>query len=102
MSGDAGFQAGAWFRARLLQRYLRALRCTTGEGQIQGTLGEEKVDFLLWAEQYVAQIDPLSATTPNPDRQRDRPSYYGNSGEQTLKDLLIRFLGRDSQRQAQR
>jgi hypothetical protein len=66
--------AGAWFRARLLQRYLRALRRTTGEGEIQGALGDETVDFLLWAEQYVAQLDPLSATPANPDQQRDRPS----------------------------
>jgi len=86
-------QAGAWFRARLLQRYLRALRRAAGEGRLQCTLGEEKVDFLLWAERYAAQLDPLSTTPLNPDQQRDR----GNSGEQVLKDLLIRFLGCDGQ-----
>jgi hypothetical protein len=46
--------------------------------------GEEKVNFLRWAEQYVAQLDPLSGIPPNPDQQRDR----GCSGEQALKDLL--------------
>ena len=86
-------QAGAWFRARLLQRYLRAMRRTTGEGQIQGALGQEKVDFLLWAEQYAAQLDPLSAVPPNPDQQRDHP----HSGERLLKDLLFRVLGCDGQ-----
>jgi len=86
-------QAGAWFRARLLQRYLRAMRRTAGEGQIRATLGEEEVDFLLWAEQYAAQLDPLSAVPANPDQQRDRP----HSGEQVLKEFLIRFLGCDGQ-----
>jgi hypothetical protein len=76
---------------------LRALRRVVGEGQIQATLGEEKVDFLLWAEQYAAQLDPLSASPSNPDQQRDRPSHYGYSGEQVLKDLLVRFLGCDGQ-----
>jgi hypothetical protein len=86
-------QAGAWYRARPLRRYLRALRRATSEGQIQGTFGEEKIDFLLWAEQYAAQLDRLSATPPNPDQQRDRP----HSGEQVLKELLIRVLGCDGQ-----
>jgi hypothetical protein len=72
---------------------LRALRRTAGERQIQGALGEEKVDFLLWAEQYAAQLDSLSAIPPNPDQQRDR----SRSGEQVLKDLLIRFFGCDGQ-----
>ena len=84
-------QAGVWFRTQLLRRYLRALRRTNGEGRIQGILGEEKVDFLLWAEQYVDQLDPLSATPRNPDQQRDRSPYW-NSGEQELKNLLARFL----------
>jgi hypothetical protein len=69
----------------------RAVRRASGEGRIQGTLGDEKVDFLLWAEQYAAQLDPLSAIPPNPDQQRVRP----HSGEQVLKELLIRFLGCD-------
>ena len=93
LSAELESQAGAWDHARLLRHYLRVLSRTAGEGQIRATLGEEKVDFLLWAEQCAAQLDPLSATPPNPDRQRDRP----HSGDQVHKDLLVRFLGCDSQ-----
>jgi hypothetical protein len=71
----------------------RAFRRAAGEGHIRGALGEDNVDFLLWAEQFAAQLDPLSAVPLNPDQQRDRP----HSGEQVLKDLLIRFLGCDGQ-----
>ncbi len=85
-------QAGAWIRARSLQRYLRALRRTVGEARIQGTLGNDKVDFLLWAEKYVDQLDPLSSTPRNPVQQRERSPYW-NSEEQDLKHLLSRFFG---------
>lgn len=30
-----------------------------------------------------------------PPMRRSRPTYYGNSGEQALKDLLVRFFGCD-------
>jgi hypothetical protein len=84
-------QAGVWLRTQLLRRYLRALRRTIGEGRIQGILGEDRVDFLLWAEQYADQLDPLSSTPRNSDQQRDRSPYW-NSGEQELKNLLSRLL----------
>jgi len=89
-------QAGAWFRAKLLQRYLRALRRTVGENAVDGKLGDDKVDFLTWAEQYADQLNPLSTTPSNPDQQRER-SFYGASGEAMLKQLLLRVSGCDNE-----
>lgn len=84
-------QAGAWFRAKFLQRYLRALRRAAGEGRLQGMLGDEKVDFLLWAEQYVSQLDPLPKTPRNPDQQCGRSPYW-RSDEEALKKQLFRLF----------
>jgi hypothetical protein len=84
-------RAGAWYRARLLQRYLRAPRRTTGDGQIRGALGEEKVDFLLWAEQFAGQLDPRDSPEPRPAA---RSLAFRRAGPQRL---LIRFLGCDGQ-----
>ena len=89
-------QAGAWFRARLLQRYLRAMRLAAGEGRVRGALGDEKIDFLLWAEVYVDQLNPLSTTPRNPDQQRDHLPYW-KSDEEALKKLLFRLFGCDDE-----
>jgi hypothetical protein len=89
-------QAGAWYRAKLLQRYLRALRGTAGEGRALGTLGDQKVDFLVWAEQYVKQLNPLSMTPRNPDQQQERSNYW-HAEENDLKKLLFRLFGCDGQ-----
>jgi hypothetical protein len=88
-------QAGAWYRARLLQRYLRMFRRTIGAGAITGKLRDKKVDFLLWAEQYVDQLNPLSSTPDNPDQQHHGSGYW-NSGEREPKDFFIRFFGFDA------
>ncbi len=85
-------QAGAWFRAQLLQRYLRALRRAAGDGRVNVKLGDQKVDFLNWAEKYVDQLNPLSHTVRNPDQQRDR-SIYWKANEEALKNLLFRLFG---------
>jgi len=85
-------QAGAWFRAQLLQRYLRALHRAAGDGRVNAKLGDKKVDFLYWAEKYVDQLNPLSRTVRNPDQQRDR-SIYWKANEEALKNLLFRLFG---------
>jgi hypothetical protein len=85
-------QAGAWLRATILQRYLRALRRAAGDGRVRGTLGEKKVDFLRWAEQYVDQLNPLSTTPRNPDQQREH-SVYWKADEEALKKQLFRLFG---------
>jgi hypothetical protein len=85
-------QAGAWYRARMLRRYLRALRSVVGEGRLQGKLGEEEVDFLLWAEQYVDQLDPLHAA-PRVDEMMPGTGWqYRDSSE--LQAQMGRLLGR--------
>jgi hypothetical protein len=86
-------QAGAWSRARHLRRYLRALRAAVGEGYIIGKLGEEKTDFLTWAERYVEQLDPLA---PAPRVEEMMPEVrYGYSHDSELQSQLGRLLGRD-------
>jgi hypothetical protein len=85
-------QAGAWFRAAMLRRYLRALRRVAGEGRLQSTLGDEKVDFLLWAEKYVDQLDPLHATPRIPEMMPESRWSYGNDSE--AQNLMARLLGR--------
>lgn len=60
-------QAGAWFRARLLHRYIRVARRALGEERITAQRGKEPVDFFAWAQSYVDQLDPLHPTPRNAD-----------------------------------
>jgi hypothetical protein len=84
-------QAGAWLRATLLRRYLRVLRRVAGEGQIAGTLGDQKVDFLLWAEQYVNQLNPCYPAPRVPEMlPGSRCSYRSNT---EMQSQLARLLG---------
>ena len=52
-------QAGAWSRAQLLRRYLRAARAHSAATGFKVDLQGTPVDFLAWAEHYVNQLDPL-------------------------------------------
>jgi hypothetical protein len=87
-------QAGAWFRAKLLRRYLRAMRRTVDGGRVEGNMGDKIVDFLLWAEEYLDQLNPLSFAPRNPNHQRDHSPYW-KSDEEALKKLLLRIFGCD-------
>ena len=86
-------QAGAWLRAKLLRWYLGSLRDVTGVERVQGTLGQEKIDFLLWAERYVDQLDPLHPLRRVPEMMPPEGYSYGRDLE--LEEQLARFLGRD-------
>jgi hypothetical protein len=54
----------------------------------------DRVDFLEWAEGYITQLDPLSATPANPDHQGEKAEYY-RSNEELLKKSLLRFFNLD-------
>jgi hypothetical protein len=86
-------QACAWYRARLLRRYVKAAHRQLGSHRIEAKLQQENVDFFAWASKYIEQLDPLSPTPRHPD-QAPRQSSYG-SEEAALKDTLLRLLHHD-------
>ena len=86
-------QAGAWFLARVLRRYVSALRRATSRQPSQGNLPGRSIDFLRWADRYIEQLDPLSPTPHDPDLIEERPSYQ-RTGESTL-EALTRLLGQE-------
>jgi len=86
-------QAGAWYRARLLRRYIHAAQRHVGSHRIEAKLQQEKVDFFAWASGYIEQLDPLSPIPRHPD-QVPRESSYG-SEEAALKNTLLRLLHHD-------
>ena len=88
-------QAGAWARARMLRRYLRAARRALAPSQtIEVTIGGTTVDFLDWAERYVDQMDPLARAPRIPDQQPDDSNYF-RADEESFKASIHRLLGQD-------
>jgi hypothetical protein len=84
-------QAGAWFRARMLRSYLRALRLKLDGKQVEAKLLDRKVDFINWIEHYIDQLDPLSATPRDTDLMDDRPQYAPKNTN--VDETLSRLLG---------
>ena len=86
-------QSGAWYRARILRTYLRALRRATGAHRPPTSLGGMSVDFLSWAEHYVDQLDPLSPTPHDEDLKDESIRQYneGDAVAQTIGRLLGRY-----------
>jgi hypothetical protein len=89
-------QAGAWYRARYLRRYVKAARRALQGQRIEVPFRDSTVDFLDWATAYVDQLDPLSATPGSAD-QNPEPSNYFRSDEDALKKLLLRLTGFNGQ-----
>ena len=87
-------QAGAWFRARLLHRYIRAARRVLGDGRILAKRGSEPVDFFAWAQGYVDQLDPLHPAPRNSDLLPDR---YAWRPDQEWKQSINRLGGFEGQ-----
>jgi len=86
-------QAGAWSRARLLRRYLRAARRATAPNGFFLESGEQPIDFLAWAEHYVNQLDPLHPEPHDPDLKYDRTAYsYGEDEKRPMQELR-RLMG---------
>jgi len=86
-------QAGAWQSAGLLRRYLRAARRALGERHISIQRGTEAVDFLEWAQGYIAQLDPLDRTDRNPDLSDDPHSYQPDHDFQKRISRIVGFEG---------
>jgi hypothetical protein len=87
-------QAGAWYRARFLRRYVYAARRAVGSDRIEAKFRDQSIDFLDWAAAYIDQLDPLSDSARNPD-QLPEPTHYYRSDEETLKKTLLRLFGFD-------
>jgi hypothetical protein len=86
-------QAGAWARARLLRRYVRAARRAIPPGQtVRVKIADTEVDFLDWAERYIDQMDPLKPEPRDPDQQPNACSYY-RADEEALKASIQRLFG---------
>lgn len=88
-------QAGAWFRARLLNRYVRAANRALGGNQIMVKRGEETVDFFAWAQSYVHQLDPLHPADRNDDLLADHISWHADL---ELQKTLARLAGFEGQK----
>lgn len=81
-------QAGAWARARMLGRYVRAARRALEPGQtLHVKVANLEVDFLAWAEGYISQMDPLSPAPRNPDQRPNESTYYGSHEEDARKAM---------------
>jgi len=88
-------QAGAWFRSRLLHRYIRAARRALGEQQIEAKRGDETVDFFDWAQGYVDQLDPLHPAARNDDLLESPFTFHADAD---LKKGFARLTGFEGQR----
>ncbi len=84
-------QAGAWFRARMLRSYLRALKRDLNGKQLAANLLDRKVDFITWIEHYIAQLDPLSTVPHDEDLMDDRPAF--GPKQTNVDETLSRLLG---------
>jgi hypothetical protein len=87
-------QAGAWFRAKLLHRYVRHARRALAGEVIRVKRGAEAVDFYAWAAGYLDQLDPLHPAPRNTDLA---PDPYHWHAESPLPKGLSRLLGLDGQ-----
>jgi hypothetical protein len=86
-------QTGAWARARLFRRYLRAARRALASGEtLTVSIDGTSVDFLDWAERYVDQMDPLTQAPRNPDLQPNDSHYY-RAEEEAFNASIRRLLG---------
>ncbi len=52
----------------------------------------QPMDFIAWAEHYVDQLDPLSATDHDPDLMPER-TYYSDNDRDRLQGELRRLSG---------
>jgi hypothetical protein len=85
-------EAGAWFRARLLRRYVRALKGTSEGKTVELLVKEQRVNFLRWAERYVNQLDPLHPE-PRESGMSPEPNPYYRADEEALRESLARITG---------
>jgi hypothetical protein len=86
-------QAGAWFRARLLHRYIRAARRVLGTEKIIARRGKEEIDFFAWAKGYVEQLDPLQPAARNSDLLEKYPVWGADVENQKGLARLAGFEG---------
>lgn len=85
-------QAGAWLRARFLRSYLRALKRSVTNQQIEVMRDDHPIDFLSWAAHYIDQLDPLSKVPYDPDLMDEDLGRYGS--DEGIRKTLSRLMGR--------
>ena len=85
-------QAGAWFRARSLRAYLRALRRRVPHGLQVKVRDGEPLDFLEWAERYINAMDPLHEAPRIEEFERE--DYSWRAAEEA-KAEFSRLSGHD-------
>jgi 2,3-bisphosphoglycerate-independent phosphoglycerate mutase len=90
---DLERQAGAWFRAKFLHRYVRAAQRALGNEQMTAQRGGETVDFLVWAQGYVDQLNPLHPAAHNDDLLSERSIWHGDQDIQKGMARLVGFEG---------
>lgn len=82
-------QAGAWFRARMLRTYVRALR---RHGSLNVAVNGKPFDFVGWAERYINAMDPLHDAARVPELSRDERGWRAVD---PFKEELSRLSGHD-------
>ena len=85
-------QAGAWNRAQLLRRYLRAAKRTVDADGFSVKVDDREFEFISWAEHYVSQMDPLHPEPHDPDLQYERTFQYG-ADEKRMEEEQQRLSG---------
>jgi hypothetical protein len=91
---DLESQAGAWMRANMLRRYVRAARRAM-RNHPEMIAGQHDTGFLDWAEQYINQLDPLHFAPRNSDL-RDPASHWDI--KERLESQFARLSGHEGQR----
>lgn len=82
--------AGAWYRARHLRRYIRAVRKSLGADTIRARFRDRHIDYLNWAEAYVDQLDPLTSRLRSPEFSR-RNTHFVNDLDRLGADICRLF-----------
>jgi len=70
-------QAGAWNRAQLLRRYLRAAKRALSADGYFVKVDDRELEFFSWAEHYINQLDPLHPEPRDSDLAHERTFQYG-------------------------
>jgi hypothetical protein len=86
--------AGAWHRARYLRRYIQAARRTLEGRELLASFRQQTVTYLDWAERYVSQLDPLTATERTGEFEEGSTYRFQNDLDR-IKKAFGRLLGAD-------
>src|ERR1700685_1430153 len=77
--------AGAWHRARYFRTYVRAARRALGTTALTATFRDKTINYLDWAERYLAQLDPLNAADRTGEFEEGSSYHFQNDLDRMKK-----------------